>query len=113
MLNTAPAILYDPPNSELSTMVQEAMLTIGVLLARYPVAVQTIDGNFQWIAALHKWREDLWLVAGYLAAAGFDPPWDLELEDQPTVFIVTWRALLAKVWPAIDPMRPDRLHRVQ
>ena len=104
---------YDAPNPELSELVQDSMLSIDVLLSQYAVAVLTIDGALQWMTALQKWRFGLFLTAGYMAAGGYDVPWDLELERAPSHFISTWRDLLGKVWPSVDPNRADRLHRVQ
>jgi len=107
-------VAYDMPNPDLAAAVQNSLVTLDALLAKFPLASRSFDSLIQWTAALHKWRTDLWLAHGYLAAAGFDvPDWDMELDATPSLFVTTWRDYLAKVWPMVDPARAGCFYVVQ
>lgn len=107
-------VAYDMPNPELAAAVQDSLVTLDALMTKFPLASRNFDSLIQWTAALQKWRADLFLAHGYLAAAGFDvPSWDMDLEATPSLFVNTWRDYLAKVWPAVDPTRAGSFYVVQ
>lgn len=103
----------DQPFPELVEAVRASLTGIEQLLARYEHDAIDFDRHVNWVVDLQKWRDDLFLAAGYMSAAGYDVPWDLELRPSPATFIQTWRELLTKAWAVLQPSQAGRLHRVQ
>ncbi len=103
----------DQPFPELAEAVHTSLVGVEQLLARYEHDAADFERHVLWVVDLQKWRYDLFLTAGYMASAGYDVPWDLELTPSPTVFIQTWRELLTKAWAVLKPSQVGRLHRVQ